>query len=115
MWDGFNKRKFPRVNLSCEITIKAHEGKSPMRAITENLGAGGVCVILDKPLERFSVCHVSLDLADASPKIECAGKAVWIVPTQEGSKKRFDTGIEFSGLDEAAQDRIRKYLQKNGH
>ena len=33
MWDGFNKRKFPRLNLDCEIVIhlKGQEKAIPVK------------------------------------------------------------------------------------
>ncbi len=113
MWDGFNKRKFPRLNLRCEISIHPDEKRAGISAVTENVGVGGVCVILDQSLERFSGCRVRLELDDQSPEIHCAGKVVWTVPTQDSatSPKRFDTGIEFVGLGTAEREVLRKFLQ----
>lgn len=119
MWDGFNKRKFPRLNLRCEITVHSDHYPSPIPTTTENLGSGGVCVILNKPLERFSKCRLRLELDEKSEDIECEGKVVWTVATggMKSSKSRFDTGIEFEGLDQTSADRIRKFIlskaQKN--
>ena len=114
MWDGFNKRKFPRLALRCEITIFS-EGQQakPVLALTENLGIGGVCVILDKALERFSACSLRLDLTENQPPVECKGKVVWVVPTQSSmsSAKQFDIGIEFVGLDSETQTRVQKFVE----
>ena len=114
MWDGFNQRKFPRVNLRCEILIKPEETTEPISAMTQNLGAGGVCVILDRALERFSKCRIRLHLAEkAAQVIDCAGKIVWAVPTQEikSAKKRFDTGIQFLDMDPSHGEKIRDFLE----
>jgi c-di-GMP-binding flagellar brake protein YcgR len=113
MWDGFNKRKFPRLNIHCEINILSETQKGPIRTNTENLGIGGVCVILDKALERFSKCRVKLDLNDK--EVSCEAKVVWIVPTREtsSSKKRFDTGLEFIGLEPEHLTELRSYIQKS--
>ena len=112
MWDGFNKRKFPRISLRCEITILADGRSSPIVTLTENLGVGGVCVILDQPLDRFSKCRVRLDLDDKLPEIECNGKVVWNVKTTEtkGHRLYFDTGIEFENLEPPVSERLRQYL-----
>ena len=113
MWDGFNQRKFPRVNLQCEVLIQAEELSAPLSTLTENVGTGGVCVILDKALDRFSKCRIRLHLDENAPVIDCAGKVVWTVPTQalKSSKKKFDTGIEFLELDPAAGQRIRDFIE----
>jgi c-di-GMP-binding flagellar brake protein YcgR len=114
MWDGFNKRKFPRLNIHCEINILSEEEKAPIRTSTENLGVGGVCVILDKPLERFSKCRVKLDLQHK--EFLCDAKVVWIVPTRseaKSTKRRFDTGLEFVGLEPEQLSAIRGYIEKS--
>ena len=113
MWDGFDKRKFPRLSLTCEITIHSEEEPKPISATTENLGIGGVCVFLDHALERFSTCRIKLDLGSKNPRIECAGKVVWTVPTRQvkQTKRRFDTGIEFVDLDVKEQEFIRGYIE----
>ena len=113
MWDGFNKRKFPRINLQCEITIRLDAQPAPFSAITENLGIGGVCVLLDQPMERFSNCRVRLGLGETMPPINCLGRVVWSVPTKElGSpKSRFDTGIEFTDMDPSQKDAVRKFIE----
>lgn len=114
MWDGFNKRKFPRLNLHCEIDILSEDQKGPIRTNTENIGVGGVCVILDKALERFSKCRVKLDLSEKQA-MDCEAKVVWIVPTREvkSTKKRFDTGLEFVGLEPEQLSALRSFIQKS--
>lgn len=113
MWDGFNKRKFPRLNLHCEIDILSEDPKESLRVTTENLGIGGVCVILEKSLERFSICRVRIDVKNGKT-IACDGKVVWIVPTRDSknSKKRFDTGIEFQGLEPEQAAELKAFIEK---
>jgi hypothetical protein len=112
MWDGFNKRKFPRINVQCEITIHPESSKPPISTVTENLGVGGVCVILDESVDRFSNCKLRLNLAPHIPTLECSGRIVWIVPTRESKsrKSRYDTGIEFADMDQASSEIIRNFL-----
>lgn len=115
MWDGFDKRKFPRMNLHCEIEIRSPEETSePIKTMTENVGAGGVAVFVNRPLERFSTCKIRLDF---DPKradgVHCEGKVVWIVPTQDDihHKPRYDVGIEFVGLKPEDLNRLRSHVE----
>lgn len=112
MWDGFNKRKFPRLALRCEVTILSDLSGKPLVTLTENVGIGGVCIILDHQLERFSKTRLRLDLEEGT-SIECDGRVVWAVPTQgtKPNSKQYDTGIEFTGLDEETSAKIRQYLE----
>ena len=113
MWDGFNKRKFPRVRLRCEVAIRSLDAAPPIVTSTENVGAGGVCIILERELERFDTCRVRLEISEKMPPIECQGRIVWVVPTRElkSRKTRFDTGIEFVGLESEASERLKKLIQ----
>jgi len=115
MWDGFDKRKFPRINLRCEIEIRSDEQKKPVKAVTENVGIGGVCVILGKQLERFSRCKVRLEFDKGTPSINCDGKIVWTIPTRGVKERKFyyDTGVEFLELDDDARDKVRSYIESH--
>lgn len=113
MWDGFNKRKFPRISLRCELILKDAPRGQVLHTQTQNVGAGGVCVILDLALERFSVLSLRLELDPNLPFIECQGKVMWVIPSREAVTKKncFDTGIEFVDLGLAHQDLIRRYIE----
>lgn len=113
MWDGFNKRKFPRANLRCELILLDQQGGEPVRASTENVGAGGVCVFLESPLEKFSTLSLRLELDPQLPWIQTAGRVVWSVPTRDlvSKKEYFDTGIEFVDMQPGYQELVRRYVE----
>ena len=104
-WSGLNKREFPRINLSCDISI--HDGDVPIKAKTENLGPGGLCALLERELEKLSSVHLSLELEPNTPPVRSHARIVWIVKSKElGSKKvSYDTGFEFINISDA--DRLR--------
>lgn len=83
-----------------------------IRAQTDNIGAGGLCVTLDKPLERFSNASVRIEIDPNLPWIECQGKVMWVVPSRNLSSKteKYDVGIEFTALVPAQQELIRSYI-----
>lgn len=113
MWDGFNKRKFPRLNLRCELVLRSpYASGQVIRAQTENVGAGGVCVMLNLALDRFTPLLLRVELDPNLPWIECEGKVMWSVPALDvvSRKKNFDTGVEFVGLQPAQQDLIRHFV-----
>ena len=69
MWDGFNKRKFPRLSVRCDVFLNLKGPSSAISTVTENLGVGGVCVVLDDAFERFEPCKVRLTLEDQKKPI----------------------------------------------
>lgn len=115
MWDGFDNRKFPRIHLGCEVVIHPEGKKKAFKTRTENVGMGGVRVILDEPLERFGRCKVSLELEDSAPPMRCAGRSVWVIPSFDlkTSRKNFDTGIEFMDIDDSSRQRLQIFLKNS--
>ena len=99
-WEGVNRRRFPRVHYSCVVKIRRKGDSQSFNTRTENVGCGGVCVILPKDIGMFTPVEVELDLTDAKRKINCDGRTVWIVGTNIGNTTTFDTGIEFANLTE---------------
>lgn len=114
MWDGFDKRKFPRLNYNCEIEIETLDKKESVKAVTENVGAGGLCVMADKSITRFSKCGVRIDFGEGAEAVECLGKVVWIIPTKDakGKKNRYDIGIEFIDMSEESLQSLRTRIEE---
>jgi c-di-GMP-binding flagellar brake protein YcgR len=112
LWDGFNKRKFPRLHLTCEVQIQPVGKQKLFTASTEDVGMGGVSVMLPEPLERFDRCKISLELKDGEPPVQCTGRSVWVIPSQERktSKKNYDTGLEFLDMDEFSRKRLHAFI-----
>ena len=112
LWDGFNKRKFPRLHLTCEVAIQPVGKQKAFTASTEDVGMGGVSVMLPEPLERFDRCRISLELKDGEPPVQCTGRSVWVIPSQErkSARKNFDTGLEFLDMDEFSRKRLYGFI-----
>lgn len=115
-WDGINKRKFPRANYPCLLIVrKDHNNPEAMLTHTENLGVGGVGVILKKDLKMFSPVELELDLLDTQKHIKCEGKIVWVVKRREDEQNKpsfYDTGIEFTNLSKEDEKRIDAIVQR---
>lgn len=108
MWQGLDRRGFPRVSYLCKIGIFKKGRQEKFSAHTDNIGTGGVCVILEKAAERFLPVELVLYLEDNQPPIECDGRVVWMVKRQG----KFDTGIEFVNIQEKDTLRIEKVIQE---
>ena len=72
-WNGFNRRQFPRILYPCLVKIIGL-GDTQQESIlthTENIGVGGICVIIKKEIPLFHPVHVEIDfLEDARKKLE---------------------------------------------
>lgn len=110
-WTGLDQRQFPRLSTECEILIKDH-GRGVIKVRTENIGMGGVCVILKEELSKLSHVQFHLTLSENESPIDCEGRVVWIVRSKNpGSQKiTFDTGIEFLNLKPEQKSSLERFL-----
>ena|SRR3990167_10073025 len=115
-WDGLNRRRFPRANYPCLIIIRHnHAGPEAMLTHTENVGIGGVCVILKKALKLFTPVELELDLLDTGNHVKCEGKVVWSVQRRSSEEKKpsfYDTGVEFVNINTKEQTRIDEIVNR---
>ena len=106
MWQGINQRRFPRAKCQCMVKIRQQGTTQTIAASTENVGLGGVCVLLEKGLDIFSPVELELVLEDGKAPLKIHGTIVWVVRRRELKKGPvFDTGIEFAEL--AAEEKAR--------
>ena len=106
MWEGMDQRQFPRVKCRCVVRLKQGASVPVISTVTENVGLGGVCVLMDQGLDIFLPVDLEITLSEGQPPLKVQGTVVWVV--RRGEIKRgpaFDTGIEFTEL--SAQDRAR--------
>jgi len=115
-WDGMNRRKFPRVMYPCLVIVRTdHDQQDVLLAHTENVGIGGLCVILRRELKLFSPVDIQLDLLDMGEHIKCNGKVVWVIRRKatESTKPMFyDVGIEFVDMADQDRQRIENVLRR---
>ena len=113
MWQGIDQRRFPRAKYKCVVSLRQPDGASNVSATTENIGLGGVCVLLDKGLDIFSPVALYLTLEDGKPPLAVQGTIVWVVRRREFRKgPYFDTGVEFADLSPEDKARLEAVLDK---
>ena len=119
-WDGLNRRKFPRLRYPCLLTVRENETQETLLTHTENIGLGGVCVILKRNLKIFSEVKLEIDLLDFGDHVCCPGKIVWNVRRRSDIEKKplfYDIGIEFSSITDSdkkhLQTVVKNLLKKN--
>ncbi len=114
MWNGINRRKFPRANYKCLIAIKKRLTAKTISTQTENIGAGGICVIIKEDLGLFQGVDIELFLEENRPT-KCGGTVVWVVKKTDLKQKGgilYDTGIEFIDMRPEDRDRITEIVEE---
>lgn len=108
IWDGRNRRKFPRVLFPCLIKL-CEDDKGAMLTHSENLSVGGVRVILKNSVSMGASIDVEIDLMDTGEHLRCKGKVVWSELRKSAEEVKpgfFDIGIEFLDVNEGDQKRL---------
>jgi len=114
-WEGMDRRQFPRVMYPCMVKVISSDGtQEAILTHTENIGLGGICVILKKEIKLFTSAEIEIELLDIDEHINSKGKVVWNVRRKSVEKIKpmfYDTGIEFTEIHKRDQDRLRETLR----
>ena len=109
-WDGVEKRNFVRANFPCKIVIYT-PSEHTLISHTEDIGAGGVRVIIEENLDIFSL--VKLEIFLGGTQIICKGRIVWVVVKAGFEKSEvniWDTGIEFYEITERDRKIVKSFV-----
>ncbi len=115
MWDGVDRRIFPRAHYPCLITIR--KNFPPPQATltnTEDISVGGVRIIIGKRIELMTEIDLEIDLKDTLPTIILRGTVSWVKeapPGRKGKPPRYDTGIKFITLKNEYRRRIQHVVE----
>lgn len=113
VWNGIDRRRFPRANYKCLVTVRKKGGVQTFTTQTENIAVGGICVILPEKLDIFSHVDLVITLLNGMPPLKCGGSIVWTVKSQDPKRVKancYDTGIEFSDITDEQNQRINKIV-----
>lgn len=109
IWGGIDKRKFARVSFECIVTVNKRGTPLVFHTRTENISLGGICVILEKELFKYTPVDLELFLPDDFPTVKGKGTVIWSIKRAKYLKKKpseYDTGIEFVDLSDEDKARI---------
>ena len=109
---GFNERKFIRLDADVDAYITAKELDSKLKVETKNIGQGGICAISDKKTGLFEKVSIQIDLETGVESIFCDAAVVWEIKTFEYGKEKYDIGLEFIDLKDKDTVLIEKFIEE---
>jgi hypothetical protein len=112
-WNGVEKRRFVRANFPCKISILSKH-QHIIETHTENIGAGGIRVIIEERLDIGSTVGLKIYLEKEKPSA-CKGKIVWVVEKESNYRTGFflyDTGVEFFDMKKTDTQLIDSFVEK---
>jgi Tfp pilus assembly protein PilZ len=110
-----DQRRFPRAKYKCVVKLRQAGPGVPIASETENIGMGGICVLLERGLDIFAPVDLEIFLEDTKPPVRVGGTVVWVVRRGDIKRKAaFDTGVEFTDIAPEDKARIEAVLDKSG-
>lgn len=76
-------------------------------AHSRDIGAGGICLILEEPLETGKMVHLRFTLPGQQQEICGFGKVVW---SKKALQQHYLVGIQFWAFEEDQKQAIETYL-----
>jgi Tfp pilus assembly protein PilZ len=109
-WEGLNRRQFPRLAYPCLVKVRVNsETPEALLTHTENIGVGGICVIIRKEVKLFTSIDLEIDLMDEQDHILVRGRVVWVVRRKAIMLVKplfYDIGVEFENLNVKDKKRL---------
>ena len=102
-----NKRRYPRVKAP--IFYRSPRLRLFKRQAVIDASLGGVRIYSDTPLAIEQRLDIELFLPDGTSLV-CRSRVAWIAALPEGSKAKFDVGLELLEIPPGGVDRIAKVL-----
>jgi c-di-GMP-binding flagellar brake protein YcgR len=99
---GNERRKYKRVKGKVKITYKVMGETGEEDIFAMDISAGGFCLGLDRILKKDTVLELVVNLPDKDKSFFCLGRVVWQnlkSKKDEGGKRFYETGLQFSDLD----------------
>ncbi len=109
------KRRFVRAYVDCKINIQTPSLQTIM-ANTENIGAGGIKVIIKEKFVPGSL--IDLEIFIEKEKILCKAEIIYSTKSLEAENTKpedpplFETGMSFSGIEEKDKQLINNFVNK---
>ena len=102
------RRKFVRLDTRLEVTYTVLPSGGKVKAVTKDIGGGGVCLFAEKVLPAGTLLQVAMRLPDREPPVHFTAEVVWCEPYEvigkSGTRERaVEVGVRF--VEIAPQDR----------
>ena len=98
------RRRNARVAVETPITIQVDDGAGQMRAVSSDIGEGGMAIQLAHRPKNIGAVTVQFSLPGTQDKIECSAEVAWENPGRQ-------VGLRFQDLAPAMRDCLNAWLE----
>jgi DNA-binding response OmpR family regulator len=101
------RRRNARIPVETPVTLQVNDGAGQLRAVSSDIGEGGMAVQLAHRPKNLGSLHLQFSLPGTSDNIECVGEVAWENPGRQ-------VGLRFQNLTPAMRDRLNVWLESHG-
>ena len=98
------RRRNARIAVETPVTIQVNDGAGQLRAVSSDIGEGGIAVLLAHRPKNLGTVALQFSLPGTEDNIECAGEVAWENPGRQ-------VGLRFLNLAPAMSDKLNAWLQ----
>ena len=98
------RRRNARISVETPVTIQVNDGAGQLRAVSSDIGEGGIAVQLAHRPKNLGTVNLQFSLPGTEDNIECAGDVAW-----ENPGRQF--GLRFLNLAPAMRDKLNAWLE----
>jgi DNA-binding response OmpR family regulator len=97
------RRRNARLAVQIPVLLRVEDGAAQLRAMTTDLGEGGMALVLQTRARNLSSMHANFTLPGTEHRIESITEIAWEGPSRQ-------VGIRFIDLAPEAQDQLKNWL-----
>ena len=98
------RRRNARIAVETPVTIQVNDGAGQLRAVTTDLGEGGMAIQLAHRPKKLGLVAIQFSLPGTPDNMECTGEVAW-----ENAGRQ--VGLRFVNLAPEMRDRLRAWLE----
>lgn len=98
------RRRNARIAVETPVTIQVNDGAGQMRAVSSDIGEGGMAIQLAHRPKNLGSVSLQFSLPGTQDNIDCAGDVAWENPGRQ-------VGLRFLNLAPAMRDRLNAWLE----
>lgn len=100
------RRRNARIPVETPVTIQVNDGAGQMRAMSSDVGEGGMAVQLAHRPKNLGAVNMQFSLPGTADNIECGGEVAWENPGRQ-------VGLRFLNMPPAMLQRLNAWLESH--
>lgn len=129
MYDGLEKRKFKRLEVPLDVTVKVVSGREDLPTLhikSRNISMGGICLetksikvddidlMSGRPFARKNLLQIKIGLNPREDPVEAIGEVLWYDISQEIPEFIYQVGVIFREIKNNGKEQLAKFFKMHG-